>query len=75
MKMKGGVKVIVAKTRMRKLPKSCKDCNLSFQNWVGERTCAVKKKDCQIEHTQNGQWKYGKPIWCPLMEMEATNDK
>ena len=66
--------MIVAKTKMRKIPKSCKKCNLSFQNWAGERTCSVTKKDCPME-LSSGNWKYGKPTWCPLVEMEATNEK
>lgn len=69
------IELIVAKTRMRKIPKSCKVCSLSFQNWTGERTCAVTKMDCPFEQSQNGNWKYGKPGWCPLVELEANHDK
>lgn len=66
--------MIVAKTKMRKIPTSCKKCNLSFQNWAGERTCFVTKKDCPIEEAPSGNWRYGKPTWCPLVEMEDSYD-
>lgn len=67
--------MIVAKTRMRKIPKSCKECGFSFNDWSGERVCMVKKKDCPIEYMESGQWRYGKPAWCPLVEMEDTHEK
>lgn len=30
--------MIYAKTRLRKIPKSCKVCNLSYENFCGEHT-------------------------------------
>ena len=46
----GGIEVIVAKTKMRRIVG--KDCPTSF--------CS-------------GNWKYGKPAWCPLVEIKEEN--
>lgn len=68
--------MIVAKTKMRKMPKNCRDCKLSFSTWVGDRFCFImNNKDCPKEYEKNGSWKYVRPDWCPLMEMEVNHDE
>jgi len=59
--------MIVAKTRMRKIPKTCKDCALGKREFGADRVCSITGKDCPME-LYRGNWKYGKPTWCPLEE-------
>ena len=66
--------MIVAKTRMRRMPKSCRWCKLSCANWFEERFCSVTAGDCPKEYEKNGSWKYVRPDWCPLLEMEENHD-
>ena len=66
--------MIVAKTRMRKIPKTCKECTLSRHDFGGDRVCSVTRMDCPME-LHMGNWRYGKPGWCPLKELEAANEK
>lgn len=66
--------MIVAKTKMRKIPKTCKDCKVSMHEFGGDRVCVIARRDCPME-LSNGNWRYGKPTWCPLVELEATNEK
>ncbi len=62
--------MIVAKTKMRKIPSTCKVCKLSkHDSWGGDRICCVVGIECPMEF-YNGNWKYGKPGWCPLMEIK-----
>lgn len=69
----GGVEVIVANTKMRKIPSTCKVCKLSKHSFGGDRVCAVVGKDCPMDFC-NGNWKYGKPAWCPLVEIKRESD-
>lgn len=61
--------MIVAKTKMRRIPKTCKECKLSKHSFYGDRVCAVVGKDCPTSFC-SGNWKYGKPAWCPLVEIK-----
>lgn len=65
--------MIYAKTRLHKIPKSCKVCNLSYENFCGERTCAITNRDCPWEQSENGNWRYCKPVWCPLVEANGDD--
>jgi len=64
-------RVIAAKTRMRKIPKTCKDCSLSRRDyWNDERMCVINGMLCPLEVTESGKIAYCKPSWCPLVEIE-----
>lgn len=67
--------MIVAKTRMRKIPKTCKGCALSFCQFDGRdsyRVCAIMLRDCPMEDKGRGNYGYTKPDWCPLVEIEKN---
>lgn len=65
--------MIVAKTRMRKIPKTCKDCGFGKHDFGGDRICVVTGKDCPMD-LYKGNWKYGKPAWCPLVMVEKLEE-
>ena len=68
--------MIVAKTRMKKIPKTCKDCSMSIiqGRWNDSyRICSINSKECPMEKKENGNWAYTNPDWCPLMEVEDEN--
>lgn len=61
--------MIIAKTKMQKMPKTCKTCALSnVDSWTGDRICVVKNRLCPLEITGHGRIAYAKPSWCPLIE-------
>lgn len=64
--------MIVAKTKMKKIPESCNKCDLSIYNiqeWsASKRYCAITEKTCPMKKTSEGEWKHVRPKWCPLME-------
>ena len=65
--------MIVAKTRMKKIPKTCKDCSLSIvqYDWghLNHRICGITSRDCPMEEKSHGNYGYSKPQWCPLIEL------
>lgn len=67
--------MIVAKTKMKKIPESCNKCSLArieYSHWNDtQRYCWITKKDCPMEKSEHGNWKYTRPDWCPLMEVET----
>lgn len=68
---------IYAKTRLRKIPKTCKECTLSaieFYHHDSERVCTITGKSCPIEKKASGNWGYTKPDWCPLVECRGCTD-
>lgn len=66
--------MIYAKTKMRKIPKSCKDCAYAKGIWGGEKSCRLVEHKCPWVQTEHGNWKYSKPKWCPLVEVN-NNDR
>lgn len=58
--------MIVAKTKLRKLPENCGKCPLSRMNWTGERECGINRRLCPEERKSSGRYGYYKPSWCPL---------
>lgn len=71
--------MIYAKTRLNKLPKTCKECKFSIVAYerlgtidlYDGRICILSgNRACQTEKTPNGNTKYTKPVWCPLMEVK-----
>lgn len=61
--------MIVAKTKMKKIPESCNKCNLSYADLYG-RFCRIQNKLCPMEQSEHKNWKYTRPDWCPLQEVE-----
>lgn len=63
--------MIVAKTKMKKIPESCKDC--AFSKYMYDyRICAFESgRICPMVRTKNGNKKYIRPKWCPLMEVKT----
>ena len=62
--------MIVAKTRMKRIPKTCKDCSVLFIDGWGERVCGINKRECPVEFTGHGRLAYAKPGWCPLVDLK-----
>lgn len=62
--------MIVAKTRMRRIPKTCKECKLSRYDAFDDRICGITGKDCPYEIKPSGSVGFGKPGWCPLVELK-----
>lgn len=66
--------MIVIKTKIRVLPKTCSKCKYSYLKY-GNRFCAVSFVDtmnrcCPYEYnTAKRNWEYVKPDWCPLREV------
>lgn len=70
-----GNKIIVAKTRLRKLPKTCKECSVArSDSWTGDRFCGASNRICPMEVTPSGRVAYCKPSWCPLVEIDKDGD-
>lgn len=71
--------MIVAKTKLKKLPSSCKDCKFKENeyNWYGSYECCVHsaicyltEKKCPIKKKESGNTGYAdRPKWCPLEEV------
>lgn len=65
--------MIVAKTKMKRIPDTCKKCSLSVVQQYGfgntDRVCCVNGYVCPLETKPSGNVGYTKPTWCPLMEI------
>lgn len=61
--------MIVAKTKMKKIPESCNKCALSYIGMNG-RFCKIEKAMCPMERSEHKNLKYTRPDWCPLQEVE-----
>lgn len=62
--------MIVAKTKLKKIPKTCKECSISKSDW-DTRICGINGKECPVERKPSGNIGYCKPGWCPLVEIES----
>lgn len=66
--------MIVAKTRMKKIPKTCKDCSCSVVHFISPiksyRVCVITSNNCPMVEKSRGNYGYGKPKWCPLIVAE-----
>lgn len=61
--------MIVAKTRMKEMPKTCAQCHyLTTYTATGEEICRIVRAFCPWEKKPNGMFGLGKPDWCPLMD-------
>lgn len=63
--------MIYAKTKLKKILATCKTCSLSICDIYGARTCGVRHKECPWEYSESGNLRYGKPSWCPLVELQG----
>lgn len=61
--------MIAAKTRMKKIPNTCKECRVSYIDWTGSRFCNASGRDCPMEMKKSGNMGYYRPSWCPLVEI------
>ena len=67
--------MIIAKTRIKEMPKTCKQCDYRALYPVeGEEICGIYGSFCPWEMKPNGMYGLGKPDWCPLMEVAPTID-
>ena len=64
--------MIVAKTRMKRIPKTCKECSISVVTYWEDRVCGINQKECPVERKPSGNIGYCKPGWCPLVEVESV---
>lgn len=72
--------MIIAKTKLKKLPSSCKDCKFKMidYKWHGPYECCVNSstcfftgKTCPMEKKESGNTGYAdRPKWCPLEEVQ-----
>lgn len=65
---------IVARTNLKKIPSTCKECKFSIVkgSWCNSfRVCSICQKECPMERTDKGNMAYTRPNWCPLAEVEA----
>lgn len=62
--------MIVAQTKMKRMPDTCKKCSLSYIAEEG-RACGEVGRYCPTEQAPSGNTRYVKPDWCPLMEIEV----
>lgn len=64
--------MIVAKTKMRKIPETCTKCSIAIVvhgGWNDSyRVCGATGKDCPWKALPSGNYGYAKPDWCPLIE-------
>lgn len=66
--------MIVAKTRLKKMPKTCKQCDYRALYPVdGEDICRIAGAFCPWENKPDGMFGLGKPDWCPLMDVEELS--
>lgn len=61
--------MIVAKTKMKKIPKACNKCALSSYDYF-DRHCFITGKQCPREIKPSGNIGYKRPEWCPLREVK-----
>lgn len=66
--------MIVAKTRIKKIPEGCNKCKLSvierYSYIDSMRICGITKKECPMEYSEHKNLKYIRPDWCPLVEVK-----
>ena len=66
--------MIVAKARLKKMPKTCKQCDYRALYPVeGEDICRIAGAFCPWEKKPNGMFGLGKPDWCPLMDADELS--
>lgn len=75
--------MICAKTKMPKIPKSCKDCTFSrvvdtkekIDSWKRyKRLCTLTGAKCPKRKEEDGYTRFFHPKWCPLFEMEDKDE-
>lgn len=70
--------MIVAKTKMVRIPETCKKCSLSEVRHYGfldtDRYCGITKRMCPTVKKQSGNIGYGMPTWCPLMDIDLLEE-
>lgn len=66
--------MIIAKTKMKKIPKSCTKCRLSECS-INGRVCLVTYKYIAMKQTASRNWRYVKPDWCPLIDVQEVKEK
>lgn len=71
--------MIVAKTKMKRIPETCKKCSMScVEKYVSvdsDRFCILNGRECPKEIKPSGNVGYGKPNWCHLMDIELIDDE
>ena len=68
--------MIVAKTRMKEMPKTCTQCNYrTLYHGFGEDFCRIAGAFCPWEKKPNGMVGLGKPDWCPLMDAAELSER
>lgn len=65
--------MIVAKTRMKKIPATCNKCCFSCIDRGEGRYCTITYMVCPIEKKESGNYGYSKPDWCPLVELKQED--
>lgn len=72
--------MIFAKTKMTRIPETCKKCSMSKKSYDcfgykdPDKRCFLTGLFCPKEKKESGNIGYGKPDWCPLMDLEIVGD-
>lgn len=75
-----GDKMIYIKTQLRKMPESCKECRFSkvidtkeYDDWRRyKRVCEINGRKCVKVKAKNGNKKFIRSKWCPLIEINES---
>lgn len=65
--------MIVAKTKMVRVPETCKKCSKAIDDVQG-KWCSLTGNFCPHEKKPSGNTGYGMPTWCPLMDIDFLED-
>lgn len=68
--------MIIAKTKLKKIPEKCTNCKLSVIEYLSngncDRYCGVTKRYLGRVKVEN-HWTYIRPKWCPLIDIEKLD--
>lgn len=65
--------MIVAKMNMKRMPETCKKCSATYSE-DGQRVCSLTNYICPTEKAPSGNERYIMPNWCPLLDIELTEN-
>lgn len=72
--------MIVAKTKMVRIPETCKKCSMAEGEFINCESPGIYKRCtltgilCPKEKKESGNIGYGMPTWCPLMDIDLLDE-
>jgi len=64
------IHIIIAQTKMKRIPDRCTQCKLSYVQNYYDRYCAVTGKLLETQKVESGNKAYVRPKNCPLKDVE-----